>query len=218
MTQDSGRNMAFDDTNKIQMSIPERIVLSAGYDGDDNQTPTSTSSTTTTSMSFDETPLVNPDFAMAGMPTPPSVLTIDHDVKATTNNFASSSPLWHTEGDGAVQDENETLLHKYTRLRGGGGDQTVSRDDFDGVNINNRLSRSVEIVGRESNISDDSFVLADDASTVHSLFTNIQRRLTGVEKGLEYQNRVSNVCRFSLFTIAFLYPLVLHYLFAARRR
>ena len=50
------------------------IVLSAGYDGDDNKDNRIFREAST----FDEPPLVNPDQVMAGMHTPPSVLTIDH--------------------------------------------------------------------------------------------------------------------------------------------
>ena len=49
-------------------------VLSAGYDGNDNEDEARSKYRIT----FDEPPIVNPDEVMAGMHTPPSVLTIDH--------------------------------------------------------------------------------------------------------------------------------------------
>lgn len=49
-------------------------MLSAGYDGDDNEESTLGFRNTV----FDETPIVNPTDVLGGMQTPPSVLTIDH--------------------------------------------------------------------------------------------------------------------------------------------
>ena len=92
MADDEGRNMPFDGNNKIQMSVPERITLSAGYDGDDHG-PTHPSLA-----GFDETPLVDSELVMAGMPTPPSVLTIDHSsasVFSPGGSNAGNNPI-HT--------------------------------------------------------------------------------------------------------------------------
>jgi len=203
--ENEGRNMAFDDTSKIQMTIPERIVLSAGYDGDDNQ---EISQAFCDANSFDETPLVNPDLVMAGMPTPPSVLTIDHSV---TNSFTSNSPNWHSEGDGAVEDENETSLHKYARLRG----ENDNPDDFSDSEVV-RQSRSIEIAGRESNIAHN--IPFDDPNAMQILFTNMQRRLTILENGLEYQSRVSNVWNCFLCTLTIVSPFIINYLFSTRKR
>jgi len=207
--ENENRNMAFDETNTIQMTIPERITLSAGYDGDDNHNDPSPPLS-----NFDETPLVDADLVMGGMPTPPSVLTIDHSVgenfvgttTASSDSFASSSPNWHMEGDGADDDENETTLSKYTRLN--------TTNDFANTH---GLSRSVEIVGRESNMEEDTIVL-EDQSTVLGVCVELQRRLTELEKNLEYQNRVSNVWRISLLTLTFVYPIVLHYFLSSKRR
>jgi len=229
--ENESRNMAFDDSNKVQMTIPERITLSAGYDGDDNRdhaTPALGSA------NFDETPLVDSELVMAGMPTPPSVLTIDHSsapsynmgsgaATGSSSSFVSSSPNWHTEGDGAVEDENETSLHKYTRLRG--GNDLTPDHDFDNTTASvvhpgfstSAASRSMEIVGRESNMDDDSVAL-EDAASMQGLCTNLQHRLTEVEKGLEHQNRVAKVWRICLLTLAFINPFLVHFWFAGRRR
>jgi len=232
--------MAFDDSNKVQMTIPERITLSAGYDGDDNRDHSNDLRRASTS--FDESPLVDPELVMAGMPTPPSVLTIDHSSANSFNtaptgssaSFVSSSPNWHTEGDGAVEDENETSLHKYTRLRGGGGhrgNDLTPDHDFDDTTTSvvhpgfstTTASRSMEIVGRESNMDEDNVAVLDhrpldDAATMQGLCTTLQRRLTDVEKGLEHQSRVANVWRISLLTLTVVYPFLVHYWFAGRRR
>merc|ERR1711931_608616 len=203
-------------------TIPERITLSAGYDGDDNRDHTNDLRRASTS--FDESPLVDPELVMAGMPTPPSVLTIDH-----------SSSNRHTEGDGAVEDENETSLHKYTRLRGGGaghrGNDLTPDHDFDDTTTSvvhpgfstTTASRSMEIVGRESNMEEDNVAVLEhrpleDAATMQGLCTTLQRRLTDVEKGLEHQSRVANVWRISLLTLTVVYPFLVHYWFAGRRR
>jgi len=236
--ENEGRNMAFDDSNKVQMTIPERITLSAGYDGDENRDHSTRPPPALGSTSFDETPLVDPELVMAGMPTPPSVLTIDHSSAnsyhgggggaAAGTSFVSSSPNWHTEGDGADDDESETSLHKYTRLRGGPGhrgNDLTSDHDFDDTTTSvvhpgfstTTASRSIEIAGRESNMDEDSVTL-DDAATMQRLCTNLQHRLTEVEKGLEHQNRVANVWRISLLTLTVIYPFLVHYWFGGRRR
>ena len=51
-------------------------VLSAGYDGDDNDEPTN--SPFRNGSSFEDTPILKPEDVLGGMKTPPSVLTIDH--------------------------------------------------------------------------------------------------------------------------------------------
>lgn len=58
----------------IDSLIDWHSVLSAGYDGDENDDIKNYEEVPT----FDEPPLVNADKIMGGMHTPPSVLTIDH--------------------------------------------------------------------------------------------------------------------------------------------
>ena len=195
-----------DFANKIQMTVPERITLSAGYDGDDNQDhvigqPMTTSFAGDMS-TFDETPLVNPDLVMAGMPTPPSVLTIDHSLQGS---LVSSSPNWHSEGDGAVADENETSLQKYTRLRGSTDTAAVyaNGDTMHGA-------RGADIVGCPGG---ENSVPLDDPRAMQAMFTNMQRRLNLLENQLQYQSRVSNVWNFLLITLVFANPFVYRYFF-----
>ena len=52
------------------------IVLSAGYDGDDNEQ--TSKGPFRNGATFDDTPILNPEDVLGGMKTPPSVLTIDH--------------------------------------------------------------------------------------------------------------------------------------------
>ena len=209
MEDEAERNMDF--ANKIQMTVPERITLSAGYDGDDNQDHVivnpMTSSFAGDMSTFDETPLVNPDFVMAGMPTPPSVLTIDHSLG---NNIVSNSPNWHSEGDGAVADENETSLQKYTRLRGGNVDTSAASyaaTNGDAVHGSRSTDAVGCVAGGESNVP------LDDPRAMQAMFTNMQRRLNLLEGQLQYQSRVSNVWNFLLITLVFANPFVYRYFF-----
>ncbi len=57
------------------------VVLSAGYDGDDNEDTKSVQSLSAPDIYGDQ-PLVPPDVLMVGMHTPPSTLTIDHTENA----------------------------------------------------------------------------------------------------------------------------------------
>lgn len=124
----------------------------------------------------------------------------------------SNSPNWHTEGDGAVEDENESSLHKYTRLRG----ESENPDDLSGGGEMIRQPRSIEIAGRES--GSIHAIPFDDPQAMQHLFTHMQRRLTILENGLEYQNRVNNVWKYFLLTLTVLNPFLINYFLFNRRR
>merc|ERR1712080_163460 len=124
---------------------------------------------------------------MGGMQAPPSILTIDH----------SASNNWHSEGDGAVEGEND------------------NPDDFSDSEVIGQ-SRSIEIAGRESSIAHS--IPFDDPHAMQILYTSMERKLTSLENGLEYQNRVSNWWRYLLLSLTILNPFIITYLLSNRRR
>lgn len=207
MDDEHQRNVSFGDGGKMNMSIPERIVLSAGYDGDDNKDigpPPFNDSTT-----FDETPILNPDDVMGGMQTPPSILTIDHSADLFKNN----SPNWHTEGDGADDDENQSSFQKYSRQMRDDLDNLDNQDnDFTGFIAQ---ERSVVIAGQETDYP--QHIPFDDPRAMQKWYTSTQRRMTLLENELEYQNRVSNVWKYFLLTLSVINPFVINYFFFKRR-
>jgi len=211
------RNMVF--TNKIQMTVPERITLSAGYDGDDNQDignhNSAKSSFAGEVSSFDETPLVNPDLVMAGMPTPPSVLTIDHSL---TSSFVANSPNWHSEGDGAVEDENETSLQKYTRLRGSadttsttGAMVYANGDAVHGLRGSDIAGCSG---GGDMGVNNIPF---DDPHAMQVMLTSMQQRLNLLENEVQSQYRWSSWYRWFLLALTISQPYLYRYLFGRHR-
>ncbi|XP_065652048.1 uncharacterized protein LOC124818087 [Hydra vulgaris] len=189
------RNM-FDGTNKM-MSIPERIVLSAGYDGNDNEDEARSKYTIT----FDEPPIINPDEVMAGMHSPPSVLTIDH----SSGIYKRNSPNWHQEGDGADVNDSESSLFQSTQ------DKFDPEDDYSSIVS---PKRSVMIAGQEDYYG-NSF---EDMQTMQQYYASMQRRLGILENELEYQNRLSNVWKYLLLTLTIINPIIINYLFFNRRR
>lgn len=182
-------NMVFGKDGKAEMSIPERIVLSAGYDGDDNQETAAFRGPS----DFDDAPLVKPEDVLGGMQTPPSVLTIDH-----------GTPNWHTEGDGA-DDEDTQATHKYKFYSAPVDDQD---DDFVPG------ERSVVIAGQEDYFN--QHVPFDNPRAMQQWYTSMQRRLTILENEQDYQNRLSNVWKYLLLTLTIINPIVINYFFKRR--
>jgi len=202
MDEEHRNMMNYGDGGKMSMNIPERIVLSAGYDGDDNKED----SRSFRDNSLDETPLVNPDQVMAGMHTPPSILTIDHN----TNSFNNDSPNWHTEGDGADEDNSLSSLQKYTQMK---EDAENSQEDYSSF----VSPRSMIIAGQETQPYPGNIPF-DDPRAMQKWYTSMQRRLTVLENELEYQNRVSNVWKYFLLTLSIVNPFVINYFLFSRRR
>lgn len=198
------RNIQFGNNDSIKMSIPERIVLSAGYDGDDNLE--NVSQPFANSTSFDDTPILNPADVMGGMQTPPSVLTIDHSADV----YKGNSPNRHTEGDGADDEEGQSSFQKYSRQFM--DDQEQQDDDFTVVVPS---ERSVVIAGEESGYT--YHIPFDDPQAMQRWYTSMQRRLTLLENELDYQHRVSNVWKYLLLTLTVVNPFIINYFFFKRR-
>lgn len=200
------RNMAFNEGSHIQMSVPERIVLSAGYDGDDNR---DNSQSFTGVNGFYDTPLVNPDLVMAGMETPPSVLTINHSVTKDFINTPSASS-YNSKEDGVTEVKSDVGERRNSQLR------------FENEN-SEKLTRSVvvqerslEQVSRERDYGHNS--MFDDPDSIQNSVTNMQRRMTILENKLAQQNRSTNMWKFLLFTFTLLNPFLINYFFSSRRR
>ncbi|XP_066929712.1 uncharacterized protein [Clytia hemisphaerica] len=203
-SQMDDRSMMFSkDGKSSEMTIPERIVLSAGYDGDDHNEP-SRSPFRNGAPNFDDTPIVNPEDVLGGMKTPPSVLTIDHG----PNTFGT--PNWHTEGDGADDSESDKKNYKYKFNRAPTDDQD---DDFSYGSV--PAERSVVIAGQEDYLH--HHVPFDDPRAMQQWYTSMQRRLTILENEQDYQNRLSNVWKYFLLTLTVVNPFIINYFFFKRR-
>lgn len=166
--------LAFSDEPKpvgMNMVIPERIVLSAGYDGDDDKEEPQRRFRDSTA--FDDTPLVSPEAVMAGMQTPPSVLTIDF----------SNAPIYHSEGDGA--DESATETHKYSRLQAL-HNQDDDDSDNDDRNFSSTPQRSSIVVGQEDRKNSSLMI---DSNDMRRNVISINQRLTILESMLTQQRR-----------------------------
>lgn len=119
-----------------------------------------------------------------------------------------NSPNWHTEGDGADDDENQNSHYRYTRMD---DDQD---DDFTTGSV--RAERSIVIAGQEDFLN--HHIPFDDPRAMQQWYSSMQRRLTILENEQEYQNRLSNVWKYFLLTLAIVNPIIINYFFSSRRR
>jgi len=208
--------MAFGEGPKAavtNMTVPERIVLSAGYDGDENR-DSEPRRRFRDSTAFDETPIVIPEDVMGGMQTPPSILTIDH----SANLFQTTSPNRHSEGDGADKESMMTNMHKYTRLQPKPNDE--EEDEEGDISTESSLAvtpkRSVVVVGQENHYY--SHIPFDDPRAMQQWYGRMQRRLTILENQLERQQGQSAFWNYALLAMTIINPIVINYLFFSRRR
>lgn len=123
--------------------------------------------------------------------------------------FNRNSPNWHTEGDGADDDENKNSHLRYQTQR---GDEEID-DDFN--HGTQRAERSIVIAGQEDYLN--HHIPYDDPRAMQQWYANMQRRLTILENEQEYQNRISNVWKYFLLTLSIVNPILINYFFFKRR-
>eukprot|EP00794_Sanderia_malayensis_P012315 gene12315-13585_t len=108
---------ANDASRSTGMTVPERIVLSAGYDGDDNEAEVYPLSKPDI---YGDQPIVPPDVLMGGMQTPPSTLTIDQTETTYSRSVA---------GDGS--DSSHPQFQNLAMLKKQYADSTADSDNED---------------------------------------------------------------------------------------
>eukprot|EP00112_Aurelia_sp_Birch-Aquarium-sp1_P026898 Seg984.12 transcript_id=Seg984.12/GoldUCD/mRNA.D3Y31 product="hypothetical protein" protein_id=Seg984.12/GoldUCD/D3Y31 len=180
----------------MNMTVPERIVLSAGYDGDDNDEEESQISKPDL---FGDQPLMPPDVLMVGMHTPPSTLTIDHSDATYARQSRSQA------GDGS--DSSHPQFQTLAMLQNQYDDSQDSDDDESRLSLNERESERMALVGRE----DERLVVNRQLS-----FAQLQRRVRMLENELIDTQRSHSIWKIVLVALTVINPILLSY-FTRRR-
>lgn len=177
----------------IGMTVPERIVLSAGYDGDDNKDEHQLPDL------FGDQPLKPPDVLMHGMSTPPSTLTID-DSDAT---YARSSRPQAGDGSPSSHPQFQTLAMLQEQYQ----DNSEMEGRSSSVEKSEGGSKRLAVVGKE----DDSLILNRQLS-----LNQLQRRIRMLESELVDNQRSQSVWKIMLLALTFINPFLVSY-FMRRR-
>jgi len=180
----------------IDMTMPERIVLSAGYDGDDNEEDAVHHQVPDL---FGDQPLQPPDVLMHGMSTPPSTLTID-DSEAT---YARSSRAQAGDGSASSHPQFQTLAMLEEQYQ----DDSDVESRFGNIARLERENERLALVGKE----DDHMIINPQLS-----LNQLQRRVRMLENELIENEKAQSMWKFFLLALTFINPLLMSY-FMRRR-
>lgn len=167
----------------LDMTVPERIVLSAGYDGDDNEVEEMLDI-------YGDQPIMPPDVLMVGMHTPPSTLTIDHSETTYSRSQA---------GDGS--DTSHPQFQNIAMLKRQYDDHGDS-DSESRVSLEEKASERMAVVGRE----DDQLIHLDPMS-----LKQLQRRVRMLENELVDTQRSNNIWKILLLALTIVNPFLFNF-------